>query len=223
MDTNLCIFHSQLLKHQRINCARQRERHSLHFRTLTKLITTCLVLVSLASVSHSQCTGQGNCFPPVGNLAIGRAINASSTCLSGMEYCTFLSSRCESCLPDTAHSPAAINDNDESTFWVSRIGADFPSVLQFDFEAPFLFEETTLVFNSLLPSTMVLERSSDYGVTWNVYRYYSTRCLAMFNLPDTLINENTHFDSLNAICTSSETPIITFTSGRVSECVCVSK
>ena len=222
METDLCIYHCKLLNLQKINHTPNRQSHSSHPRTITKLfpsLIVCLVLVSLPMGCSSQCTQQAGCFPPVGNLAVGRTVNTSSTCSTGTEYCVFPTTDCFSCMPNTTNSLANINDNDESTSWLSQIGQrSSPAVLQFDFEAQFIFEETALVFGSIRPTTMILERSQDFGVTWEVYRYYSTSCNAAFILPDTFVNDNTVtvFDSLDPICTSSQSLLFPFTGGRVS-------
>ena len=221
MDDRLCDYHSNALKS--VNSSHHYHRHQhtkLHSQTLSTSIAVLiaiLVLVSLPIGCSSQCTEQAGCFPPIGNLAIGRTLDTSSTCIAGTEYCIFLGSDCFTCSPNTTNAPANINDNDESTVWVSTIGSPpSPAVLQFDFEAEFLFDSTTIVFDSVRPETMILERSRDFGATWEVYRYYSTQCTAMFGLEDTFVTDSDEFDTVDPICTSSESLFFPFSEGTVS-------
>lgn len=183
------------------------------------LATTFVVLFTSLIGCHSQCTLETGCFPQIGNLAIGRTVSTESTCTTGTEYCIFLQSDtdCLTCLPNTTNSPSNINDNDETTVWISQIGPTAtPAVLQLNFESEFLFESTSIVFDSVRPHTMVLEYSRDQAATWEVYRYYSTECMAMFELSDTFVGENAMFDTLDPICTSDDSLFFPFTGGTVS-------
>lgn len=83
--------------------------------------------------------------------------------------------------------------------------------LQLDFEGPVFFRDMTLVWQSVHPVAMVLERSCDYGETWSVYRYYALNCQVAFMLEDTFIDDNTPpFNGTAPICTSVQTEILLF-------------
>lgn len=179
------------------------------------LVVSLVFLFSLPAGCNSQCTEDRGCFPPSGNLAIGRTLNTDSTCTAGSEYCPFLQNICFTCSPNTTNSPVNLNDNDRSTVWVSQIGPSaIPTAIQLDFETEFLFDNMLIVFASIRPQTMVLEYSKDYGLNWGVYRYYSTRCTVMFGLDDTFI-DGLVFETLDPICTSSETLLFPFEGGEV--------
>ncbi len=202
-------------------CPRTRKRKRMEFLTLA--LTIFIVLTS-PSQCHSQCTVERGCFPQIGNLAIGRTVSTESTCTSDTEYCVFLQSEndCLTCSPNTTNSPSNINDNDEATVWISQIGpSSAPAVLQLNFESEILFESTSIVFDSVRPSTMVLEYSRDQAATWKVYRYYSTECVAMFGLSNTFVDDNTMFNMLDPICTSVESLFFPFTGGIVSHCIAI--
>lgn len=186
---------------------------------MSPVILLFVLLISLAGTCTAQtgCTENAGCFPPIGNLALGRSINASSTCDSNSEYCVFLAG-CSPCLPDTVNSPSSINDNNNDTSWYSEIGpGSLPTSLQIDFEAPVLFQEMTMVWQSVRPRTMLLERSQDFGATWQVYRYYSSSCLDSFMLPDTPVTDSSLFNTTAPICTSSESQLLPFRNGLVSK------
>lgn len=188
---------------------------------MSSTILVIVLLISILSIcaAQTQCTDNSGCFPPIGNLALGRSINVSSTCDSNSEYCTFFENTCYRCLPDSINSPSSINDNDRNTSWYSAIGSD--SVLtniQIDFEAPVIFQAMTLVWQSVTPRTMLLERSQDFGATWQVYRYYSSSCLDSFMLPDTtVVTNSTMFNTSDPICTSTQTQLFPFMGGQVSQ------
>ncbi len=193
--------------------------HRRKMKFLTIAITLFILFASPIGC-NSQCTEERGCFPQIGNLAIGRTVSTESTCIDGTEYCIFLqSNECFPCSPNTTHSPSNINDNDEATTWISRIGPSIsstPVVLQLNLESEFLFDSMSIVFNSARPRTMILEYSRDQGATWEAYRYYSTTCMDMFGLSDTFVDENAVLDTLDPICTSSESGFHPFTGGLVS-------
>lgn len=189
---------------------------------MSSVILLIVLLTSLASTCTAQtrCTDNSGCFPPVGNLALGRSINASSTCAANSEYCIFLSPgpECNTCLPDTVNSPSSINDNNNGTSWYSEIGpGGLTTSLQIDFEAPVLFQGMTMVWQSLRPRAMLLERSQDFGATWQVYRYYSSSCSDSFMLPHTTVMDSSFFNTTAPVCTSSQSQLLLFTAGLVSK------
>ena len=73
-----------------------------------------------------------------------------------------------------------------------------------------------MIWESVKPREMFLERSSDFGQSWQVYRYYSTSCLSTFNLSDTFVAESSVFTDTEPICTSVQSDLFPFTGGEVS-------
>ena len=193
----------------------------LHFTKITSSIILLCVFLSLVGTcsAQTQCTGDSGCFPPIGNLATGRSINVSSTCDVGSEYCIFFSSGpdCFNCLPQSTNSPSSINDNDNNTAWYSAIGSEsMTTSMQIDFEAPVLFDSMTIVWQSLRPRSMILERSQDFGTTWQVYRYYSSSCPDSFMIPETVVTDSSVFNTIDPICTSAQSQLFPPQDGLVS-------
>ena len=193
----------------------------LYFTRISSLIIILLcVLLSLLGTcsAQTQCTGSSGCFPPIGNLATGRSINVSSTCGDGNEYCTLLSpGPCLTCLPSSINSPSSINDNNNNTVWYSAIGPEsVTTTMQIDFEAPILFQNMTIVWQSVRPRSMILERSQDFGATWQVYRYYSNSCPDSFMIPNIVVTDDSVFNTTDPICTNAQSMLFPFEGGLVS-------
>ena len=183
------------------------------------LLWTLLLLFLQSSTCNGQCSNSAGCFPPVGNLALGRTVDSASTCSSGSLFCIFAlpSAGCFPCNPNTTHSISNINDNNNGSVWLSEIGpSSSNTTLQLDFEAPILFERTVLVWQSARPRSMVLERSHDNGETWIPYRYYSASCNDSFMLPNTVVTSDTVLSSTEAICTNVESQLFPVTNALVS-------
>ncbi|KAM4700936.1 laminin subunit beta-3 [Discoglossus pictus] len=153
----------------------------------------CIILLALPSVLYAQrdCS-RGACYPPVGDLLIGRSnyLRASSTC--GLQkpetYCSpygetqMKCCRCDSREPLSAISHRIINvlpHIGHQRWWQSENGVD-EVYLQFDLDRKFQLGDVTLDFRSPRPAAMLIERSSDYGNTWLPYQYYAYDCAASF-------------------------------------------
>ncbi len=195
----------------------------LHLRALTLpsnlkslwlyAAVVCCLLASCVS-GQSQCTDQLGCFPPVGNLARGRTVVASSTCANGTMFC-IPSQGCNSqfvCDPQSTHSSSNVNDGNTGSLWISEIGSMDTVTLQLDFEAPVIFESMEVRWGTVRPHSMVLERSVDNGLTWHPYRYYSANCNSTFMLPETF---DFQFNTTDAICTSAESRLNPASDGLV--------
>ena len=174
------------------------------------LVALILALMLAVCLAQQACTDTDGCFPPVGNLALGRTVSTNSSCTEGELLCPlFLVTPCVLC---PANSSQFVNDGDNSTFWASQVGSGVKEVgLRLDFESPVLFQDTVLVWKSVRPIAMMLERSCDYGATWSVYRYYALDCSFYFGMPDTHINSATPtFGSTAPICTSVQSELFGF-------------
>ncbi|XP_042655975.1 laminin subunit beta-3 [Tyto alba] len=134
----------------------------------------------------------GACYPPARELLLGRArrLSASSTCgLAEPEtYCTphgewsMKCCRCDSRLPHAYNSHRVENvlpSAGHSRWWQSRSGVERVS-LQLDLDQPFQLSSVLLHFRSPLPAAMLIERSTDFGKTWEVYQYLASDCATSF-------------------------------------------
>lgn len=208
MDRNICKMHAFLLNLQ------HRRRSTL----LSNTITICvLFIVFHPTVSSAQCNSTEGCFPPIGNLAIGRTVQTNSECSDGDSFCIHGTLDCSNMCNPSTHSIASINDGNSGTAWISTIGPNgTQTTLQLDFAAPVLFDSMNMLWKSSRPRQMVLERSNDNGSSWEVYRYYSSSCQSDFGLSPEETFPGVNFPSTDAICTERESAISPNTNGEVS-------
>ncbi|OCT91581.1 laminin subunit beta-3 [Xenopus laevis] len=151
------------------------------------------LLLVLPILLHAQndCS-RGACYPAAGDLLIGRSnyLRASSTC--GIEkpetYCSpygemqMKCCRCDSRQPFTEISHLITNvlsPTGHLRWWQSSNGIDDVS-LQFDLNKKFQLSDVVLDFRSPRPASMLIERSTDHGKTWQVYQYLAYDCAASF-------------------------------------------
>ncbi|NWS35122.1 LAMB3 protein, partial [Polioptila caerulea] len=152
------------------------------------------VFVLLAAprlLAAQRACSQGACYPPPGDLLLGRAphLRASSTCgLSKPEtYCTphgqwsMKCCRCDSRLPHSYSGHRVENvlsSAGRARWWQSQNGVERVS-LQLDLEQTFQLDSVVLHFRSP-PVAMLIERSLDAGRTWQVLQYLASDCATAF-------------------------------------------
>ena len=164
---------------------------------------------------------------------MGRTFTATSTCgQDGPEvYCDLFDPAdepeqgsnggrscftCDSSEPDNSHPATFLTDTDSSatedrTWWQAGNGVSNVT-LELELEALFLFTQLIVTFRSPRPAGAVVERSRDFGETYEPYQYYSDDCMGDFGLPD----QSSVRTVDEVICTSEYSNIEPFTNGEVS-------
>ncbi|XP_054036227.1 laminin subunit beta-2-like [Dryobates pubescens] len=146
------------------------------------------------NLSHG--CSHGSCYPATGNLLVGRASRLSATSTCGMdrpqEYCIVShlqdSEKCFTCdsrdpsLPESHRIENVIyltGPQGQRTWWQSENGVEYVSI-RLDLEGEFHFTHLIMKFKTFRPAAMLVERSSDFGRSWKVYRYFAYNCSKLF-------------------------------------------
>ncbi|KAM5187288.1 laminin subunit beta-4 [Callospermophilus lateralis] len=184
----------------------------------------------ICSKAQDKCD-QGACRPTPGNLLLGRStqLTASSTCgLNGAQkYCilSYLEGEqkcfvCDSRFPYDPYSQpnshtienviTSFEPDRGKKWWQSENGLDHVSI-RLDLEALFQFSHLILTFKTFRPAAMLVERSTDYGHSWKVLRYFAKDCAASF--PDVTSGQAQGVGDL--VCDSKYSDIEPSTGGEV--------
>ncbi|XP_034724260.1 netrin-4 [Etheostoma cragini] len=195
----------------RVFSLRGRSRHQM------LLALGWLFLALTRSSAVSRCVNHA-CSPPIGNLASGRTLITHSSCCGNS---SFLHSACPHppvtphlrC-PEDTHPSAHMTDDPflhPDTWWASGAGTTMQEQqdeIRLDLEAQFCLSHVVLVFRSPRPAAMAIERSADFGKTWEVLKLFSHNCSMEFGLPD-------DFTQPGSLCTSRYTSATPCSGGEV--------
>ncbi|XP_026877602.2 netrin-4 [Electrophorus electricus] len=163
-------------------------------RVMDRWILFFAVVCSSPHLARSGCENRV-CNPRMGNLAVGRNLRTETQCgSSSPEYaCSYddssCTARCEVCdatVEEKAHPPTSMTDSPftrSPTWWQSAPGI-VREALQLDLEEEFYFTHLIIIFRSARPAAMELERSRDFGRTWNRLQLYARNCSGMFGVED---------------------------------------
>ena len=181
---------------------------------LTTILCYHVITDSLPSVSVSRCVDHA-CSPPIGNLASGRTLLTRSSC------CRNSSSRphppvTPDLCPEDTHPPAHMTDDPFShpdTWWASGAGTatqQQQDEIRLDLETHFCLSHVVLVFRSPRPAAMEIERSADFGKTWEALKLFAHNCSLEFGLAD-------DFAQPGSLCTSRYSGAAPCSGGEVRE------
>lgn len=171
---------------------------------------------SLASASRcADCA----CSPSLGNLASGRALSTLTDCC-GNGPCPSPrpgAPQSPGFCPDDPHPPANMVDDPFShpgTWWASGADADGPhshrDEIRLDLETRFCLSHVVLLFRSPRPRAMAVERSVDFGRSWETLKLFAHNCSLEFGLADDVMEPG-------ALCTSRYSKTTPCTGGEVSK------
>ncbi|KAG7457162.1 hypothetical protein MATL_G00243600 [Megalops atlanticus] len=116
---------------------------------------------------------------------------------------------CDATTEELAHPPELMFDfegRNPTTFWQSTSWKKYPRPLQVNITLSWnktieLTDDIVITFESGRPEQMVLEKSLDYGRTWQPYQFYATDCLDAFTMEPKTVHELTQQTLLDIICT----------------------
>uniref|UniRef100_A0A8C9S2X5 Laminin subunit beta-3-like n=1 Tax=Scleropages formosus TaxID=113540 RepID=A0A8C9S2X5_SCLFO len=154
---------------------------------------TLISLAALAAFCDAQQNCQlGSCYPPTTDLLLGNGnhLRASSTCgLTGSEiFCTPVGQWRMKCCPCDSRNPLGLNAHTiqnvlpsagPNRWWQSQKGVS-PVTLQLDLPNIFQLDTLMLDFKGPRPDALVIERSTDFGKTWQPALYMAADCSSAF-------------------------------------------
>uniref|UniRef100_A0A8K9XUL1 Si:dkey-202e22.2 n=1 Tax=Oncorhynchus mykiss TaxID=8022 RepID=A0A8K9XUL1_ONCMY len=148
---------------------------------------TCMLtmLPFLLDALTSRCVDHA-CSPPMGNLASGRTLTTLSGCCGNGSHHSPCPTPLHTC-PDHLHPPAHMVDDPflhPDTWWGSGVGTDQVEEVRLDLETRFCLTHVVLLFHSPRPAAMAMERSQDFGRTWETLKLFAQNCSLAFGLPD---------------------------------------
>ncbi|XP_042589819.1 netrin-4-like [Cyprinus carpio] len=173
------------------------------------LILKCAVILFpgfLQGFTESRCVGRA-CSPPMGNLASGRTLFTLTSCCTNSSSCLPTQPRCLAEL----HPPALMADDPfihPDTWWGSAAATGEQEEIRLDLETQFCMSHVVLLFRSPRPAAMRLERSQDFGQTWETLKLFARNCTEMFGLPDDASQPG-------SLCTSRYSNAVPCTRGEI--------
>lgn len=122
----------------------------------------------------------------MGNLASGRSLTSLSGCCGNGSQHSPCPTPLHPC-PVDLHPPAHMVDDPflhPATWWASGVGTDQEEEVRLDLETRFCLTHVVLLFHSPRPAAMAMERSQDFGRTWETLKLFAQNCSLAFGLPD---------------------------------------
>ncbi|KAA0707557.1 Netrin-4 Beta-netrin [Triplophysa tibetana] len=155
----------------------------------------------LQGFKESRCVEYA-CSPPMGNLASGRTLFTlfNSSCLPTHPRCV-----------TDLHPPSMMSDDPllhPDTWWASAVASGEKDEIRLDLEKRFCLTHVVLSFRSPRPAAMMLERSQDFGQSWETLKLFARNCSEMFGVPDDV-------SQAGALCTSRYSNVVPCSRGEI--------
>ncbi|KAK0153273.1 Netrin-4 [Merluccius polli] len=173
-----------------------------------------LFVALMRNGAASRCA-DGACSPPLGNLASGRTLTTLTGCSHPQRpgpsphpgaardpRPTPIRPRTWPTTPSPARAPGGRRAQGAADPHAHR------DEIRLDLETRFCLSHVVLVFRSPRPAAMAVERSGDFGRTWETLKLFAHNCSLEFGLPDDVMEPG-------ATCTSRYSKATPCTGGEV--------
>nr|XP_046242361.1 uncharacterized protein ntng2a isoform X1 [Scatophagus argus] len=158
------------------------------------------------------------CQPPPANMKEVMQIRVDPpgiTCGNPPErFCTLenpylCSDECDASSPDLSHPPQLMGDRERGgliTYWQTVTWSRYPEPLLANITLSWnksleVVDDIVVTFEYGRPTSMVLEKSLDKGVTWQPYQYYADDCLEAFGMSPKQVSDLAPSNLTRVICT----------------------
>ncbi|XP_051244778.1 proteoglycan 4-like [Dicentrarchus labrax] len=158
------------------------------------------------------------CQPPQANMKEVMQIRVDPpgiTCGNPPErFCTLenpylCSDECDASSPDLSHPPQLMGDRERGgliTYWQTVTWSRYPEPLLANITLSWnksleVVDDIIVTFEYGRPTSMVLEKSLDKGVTWQPYQYYADDCLEAFGMSPKRVSDLAPSNLTRVICT----------------------
>lgn len=158
------------------------------------------------------------CQPPATNMKEVMQIRVDPpgiTCGNPPErFCTLenpylCSDECDASSPDLSHPPQLMGDRERGgliTYWQTVTWSRYPEPLLANITLSWnksleVVDDIVVTFEYGRPTSMVLEKSLDKGVTWFPYQYYADDCLEAFGMSPKRVSDLAPSNITRVICT----------------------
>uniref|UniRef100_A0A8C1XA08 Netrin g2b n=1 Tax=Cyprinus carpio TaxID=7962 RepID=A0A8C1XA08_CYPCA len=119
------------------------------------------------------------------------------------------SDECDASNPDLAHPPQLMQDRERSgliTYWQTVTWRRYPEPLQANISLSWnktleLTDDIQITFEYGRPTVMVLEKSLNFGRTWQPFQYYADDCVDAFKMAPRRARDLTAANVTHVICT----------------------
>ncbi|XP_028312876.1 uncharacterized protein LOC114469519 [Gouania willdenowi] len=175
-----------------------------------------LVLWAQVVAQYEVCDSA--CQPPPANMKEVMQIRVDPpgiTCGNPPErFCTLenpylCSDECDASSPDLSHPPQLMGDRERGgliTYWQTVTWSRYPEPLLANISLSWnksleLVDDIIVTFEYGRPTSMVLEKSLDKGVSWQPYQFYADDCLEAFGMAPKRVTDLSPSNVTRVICT----------------------